>query len=166
MSYLEQRFNRKAGLAPELSFRKEKKPIPKKSAKRVEKEKQEREGKQEGDSELLKWYKRQIKWMDVCEETGLKLETHILRDAISSVCHILPKKKCPSVATHPLNRVFLIPDLHYKFDFNMTWKEKGKMSCWPVIQERLIAIYPDLAPEERKYFPESVLRCMESREPF
>lgn len=163
--YLENRRLRKSGLAPELPTKKDKKPIAKKSAKRIKKEAEEKERLGGGDTMLVKWYKNQMKHMNVCEETGMKLETKIYRYAIMSICHLLPKAYCESVAVHPANRVFLLPDLHFKWD-SQSWEEREKWAVWPVVRERLIMLWPDLAPNERKYFPESVRKFIESKEPF
>lgn len=165
MSYLDER--RKYIEAGRPLKTKEKKPIAKKSAKRIEKEAKEREERGDDDTELVKWYKNRMKYMSVCEETGLKVETKIYAYAIMSICHILGKRdnQCPSVKTHPCNFVILLPDLHTKFDA-MSWEEREQMSCWPVIKERLIMIYPDLAPSERRHFPQSVLDYMETINPF
>jgi len=163
MTYLEER--RKFIEAGRPLKQKIKKPIAKMSAKRIEKEKAEKEARGENDTELQRWFKMQMKYMNVCEETGMKLETKTYRYAIMSICHILPKSKCKSVATHPLNRVFLLPDLHAKFDA-MSWEEREQMGCWPVIQERLIMVYPDLAEDEKRHFPESVLRFIEANNVF
>lgn len=139
--------------------------IPKKSKKKIEQENAEKEARGENDTDLQRWFKNQMKYMNVCEETGMKLETKIYRYAIMSICHILPKAKVKSVATHPLNRVFLLPDLHAKFD-SQSWEEREKWSCWPLIVERLISVYPDLDPSEHRHFPESVLKIIQQREPF
>lgn len=165
MSYLEDRNKRKLGLLPPLPTKKERKPIKKMSAKKAAEVTAEKEARGGEDTELTKWYKRQMKFMDVCEATGLRLETKIYKYAIMSICHILPKSKCKSVATHPLNRVFLLPDLHTKFDA-MSWKEREQMSCWPDIRDRLVMLYPDLSTEERRHFPESVIDYMNKHNPF
>jgi len=165
MNYQEQRMLRKNGLIPPLPTKKEKKPIAKKSDKKLAQEKAEKEARNGGNSDLVTWYKRQMNFMDLCEETGLRLETKIYQYAIMSICHILPKSTCKSVATHPLNRVFLIPDLHTKFDA-MSWEEKEKMGCWHLIKQRLISLYPDLAENEKRHFPESVRKFIEETEPF
>ena len=49
--------------------------------------------------------------------------------------------------------------MHHKFD-NISWEERERWACWPVIMERLIMIYPDLDPAERRFFPESVYNYM------
>lgn len=159
MSYLEERAKRKAGLLPPLPKRKERKPINKKSQKKIAEEKAERERLGSNDTQLVKWFKARIKYSMVgrCAESGLKTEIGIYRYAIMSCCHILEKRNCPSVMYHPLNFIELIPDLHFKWD-NISWEEREKWACWPIIKERLIMIYPDLAPKERRFFPESVQR--------
>jgi hypothetical protein len=139
--------------------------IAKKSAKKLKQEADEKERLGGNDTERVKWYKMQMKYMNVCEETGLRLETKIYRYAIMSICHILPKSTCPSVAEHPLNRMFFIPDFHTKFDA-MSWEEREKLGCWPVIRDRLIMVFPDLAVEERRHFPDSVLKFIENNQPF
>ena len=140
--------------------------IPKKSEKRKQKEAEEKELRGGEDTDLVKWFKQQIKVMpEYCEETGLKMETKIYKYAIMSIAHILPKASCKSVALHPLNRMFFNVDFHTKFDA-MSWGEKEKLGCWPIIVERLIMIYPDLAPSERRHFPDSVLKIIKENEPF
>lgn len=128
--------------------------IPKKSAKKIAKEKEEREQRGDDDTELVKWFKARIKYSMVgrCAESGLKTETNIYRYAIMSCCHILEKRNCPSVMDHPLNFIELIPDLHHKFD-NIGWEERETWVCYPIIKERIIMMYPDLAPEERRFLP-------------
>lgn len=145
---------------------KKKYTIPKKSEKRKQKEAEEKELRGGEETDLVKWFKQQIKVMpEYCEETGLKMETKIYKYAIMSIAHILPKASCKSVALHPLNRMFFNVDFHTKFDA-MSWEEKEKLGCWPIIQQRLIMIYPDLAPSERRHFPDSVLKIIEKNEPF
>lgn len=162
-NYLEQRFKEKLyGKAYEP---KKQYSIPKKSKKKIEQEAKDKEARGENDTDLQRWFKNQMKYMNVCEETGMKLETKIYRYAIMSICHILPKAKVKSVATHPLNRVFLLPDLHAKFD-SQSWEEREKWSCWPIIVERLISVYPDLAEEEKRHFPDSVLKYIENNSNF
>lgn len=167
MGYMEDRLARKNGLAPKLPTKKEKKPLKKVSDKRkkeLEEEKKERGGE---DTELQKWFKARIKHSMTghCEETGLRTETKVYQYAIMSCCHILEKRNCPSVMYHPLNFLELIPDMHHKFD-NISWEEREKWACWPTVMERLILMYPDLAPEERRFFPESVVKYMENNNPF
>ncbi len=128
--------------------------IPKKSAKKIKQEAAAKE-EQKGESDLIKWYKARMKQMKgVCAETGEKTETKNYEYAIRSVCHILDKSKCPSVATHILNWIELHPDIHYKFDNFWNWEEKRKLKCWPEIEEKLYHLYEHLTDSEKKYFPD------------
>lgn len=140
--------------------------IPKKSKKKLEQEAKEKEERGGGDTELQRFFKSAMRRMSgFCAETGLKTETKIYKYAICSICHILPRSKCPSVATHPCIWIELDVGFHVKFDA-MSWEEREKLGCWPIIRDKLIMVYPDLAPEERRHFPASVLKYMEEHENF
>lgn len=139
--------------------------IPKKSEKKKAQEKAEREARGDDDTDLQKWFRaRQKQMTGHCNECGAKTETKLYQYAIHSICHILAKReeKCPSVAYNPFNWVELCPDHHHKFD-NSSWEEIEKWGIWPEIQDRLILIYPDLDPKERRHFPQSVLKEIEKR---
>lgn len=140
--------------------------IPKVSEKRKKKLEEERVARGGDDTELQKFFKSAIKrFTGYCMETGLKTETKIYQYAVMSVAHILPKASCKSVALHPCNWIELNVDFHHKFDA-MSWEEREKMGCWPEIRDRLIMVYPDLAEDEKRHFPESVLKYMEKHKPF
>lgn len=144
------------------------KPIPKKSAKKIEQEKKDKEARGGDDTELVKWFNTKIKYSSgFCTECGCKVEREVFQYAVMTVCHLLDKRdtKCPSVKTHPANFIILCPDHHHKFD-NINWDEREKWGCWPIVRDRLIMVYPDLDPSERRHFPDSVLKYMESKEPF
>ena len=153
------------GSAPKTTGPKPKTRIKQVSDKKAKEVAAEKEARGENDTELQRWYRQQMKYMSVCEETGMRLETKIYQYAIMSICHILPKATVKSLATHPLNRVFLLPDLHTKFDA-MSWGEREKMGCWPIIMQRLISMYPNVTPEDRRHYPYSVLKWIEDNEPF
>lgn len=121
-----------------------------------------------GETDLQLWFRGRMKFMTGhCMWCGCKTETHVYSGAIFSICHILEKRDtmCPSVKTHPLNWVELCPDHHTMFD-KMTWEEKEKLGFWDTVRVRLIMIYPDLAPDERRHFPQSVREYIEKNEPF
>lgn len=163
MGYLEDRLKRKNGILPPLPTKKDKKPIPKMSEKKKRELDAQKEARGGDDSDLVKWFKARIRYSmkGVCEESGLKTDTGIYKYAIMSCCHILEKRNCPSVKYHPLNFLELIPDLHFKWD-NSSWEERQTWACWPVVEERLIMVYPDLAPEERMFFPEKLRNKIEN----
>jgi hypothetical protein len=72
---------------------------------------------------------------------------------------------CPSVKTHPLNFVVLCPDHHTMFD-GMNWEEREQLGFWETVRDRLILVYPDLAENERRHFPDSVLEYMKKHDAF
>ena len=165
LSYFQRMQKIKLGLLPKEAGPKPKKRIAPISEKK-KKELKEAKDVVTGETELVKWFKLQMRMMpQSCEETGLKLETGIYKYAIMSICHILPKSTCKSVALHPLNRMFFNVDFHHKFDA-MSWEERKKLGCWIVIQERLIMMWPDLDPSEYRHFPQSVREYIEKNEPF
>jgi hypothetical protein len=140
--------------------------IPKVSKKRQEKIDKEKQERGDDDTELQRFFKSAIRRMTgYCAETGLKTETKIYQYAVMSIAHLLPKAKCKSVATHPCNWIELNVDFHHKFDA-MSWEEREKLGCWPEIRDRLIMVYPNLAKEEQRHFPESVLKYMDKHKPF
>lgn len=155
MTYYEERLLRKNGLLPPISFKKKKKFIPKFSKKKAEKIAKEKASGSD-ETQLVEWYKSRIKEMrGSCLESMRKTNTVVYKYAICSICHILPKSLCPSVATHPLNWIELHPDVHSKFD-NMGWDSKRKMNIWATIFERLKILAPLLSDNEIKYLPDEL----------
>lgn len=142
--------------------------IAKKSAKRIAAEKAEKEARGDNDTELQRWFKSKIKISSGhCAECGCKVEKNIFQYAVMTVAHLLPKRDncCPSAKTHPLNFIILCPDHHDMFD-RASWDEKELMGCWETVRDRLMFVYPDLAEEEKRHFPQSVLDYMDKLNPF
>ncbi len=61
--------------------------------------------------------------------------------------------------------MFFEPSFHKKFDA-MSWEEREALGCWPVIQQRLISVWEDLAETEKRHFPDSVRNFIEKNDPF
>lgn len=142
--------------------------INKKSAKKIAEEQKERADRGGEDTELQKWYKRCQKMMSGnCCECGKLTETKNFQQSIYSICHILAKRKtvAPSVATHPLNWIELCPDCHTRFD-NIGWDERATWGCWNEVRDRLVMVYEDIVRDERRHFPELVLKFMIQKNPF
>ncbi len=167
LSYFQRMQKIKLGLLPKESGPKPKKPIAKKSPKKIAEEKEERASRgPDGDTELQKFMKNAIKRMrGVCAETGLRTETKIFKYACMSIAHILPRQKVKSVQYHPLNWVELDVGMHVKFD-KMSWEEREQMGCWPEIRNKLISMYDQIDPSELRHFPDSVRKYIEENEPF
>ncbi len=160
---------------------KEKKPIAKKSAKRIEKEKEAKLAQTE--ESLDKWFERKmIESEPVCAECGMRADwlkeeqTDPAKKAAyrlmwrASQAHILPKKKkygFPSLATNDANHMILFPSwgghlcgCHGFYDSN--WHNATTMKIWPKVVEifknDLMPLIPDA---EQKNIPEQLLKEIE-----
>lgn len=93
-----------------------------------------------------------------CEECGKALpKTSWMK--IATVAHILPKRKehgYPSVALHPINKMYLCIDCHTNFD-NLGKDFIVKMQLLPKIKERVQQLLPLLTEKERNRVPEYLL---------
>lgn len=175
LPYHLQRLARKNGTAPPLPTKKSPKPIAKQSPKKKAEIKAEKDARGGGESELVKFYRDCMKRMTGhCLNCHNRTERHVYSAAIFSICHILDKRDtmCPSVKTHPCNWVELCPDCHHEFDTqplekNKTlWDKRENMGFWNVVRDKLIMVYPSLASDERRHFPESVIKYIEQNDPF
>lgn len=157
--------------------KKERYYIPKKSEKRIAKEKEARE--LGSDLTLDDWFEKGMKdFPPVCMECGMN--AHWLFDLTEDIkkaeayklmwracqAHVLPKKKrygFPSIATNPDNRLILFPSwgghlcgCHGFYDSN--WYNASTMKIWPkVIEIVTVKLYPILTIEEKKRIPEIFL---------
>lgn len=121
------------------------------------------EEKKNADPELSQeaWFQEQRPQMpEKCENCGnptCKNDDDWFR---ASICHILPKAYFPSVATHPLNRLFLCfwgaNSCHTNMD-NKTL-DMTEMNCWNAIVERFLEIYPSISKEERRRIPSILMQ--------
>ncbi len=173
--YMKQRLQQKQYGKPA----KEKKPyyLPKKSAKKIAEEKAEKENKS-GET-LDAWFEKgMIEYDPICMECGFsamwlkepqedtkKAEAYKLMWRAAQA-HVLPKKKrfgFPSIATHPENRIILLPSwgghfcgCHGFYDSN--WYNASTMKIWPLVVEKFKRLYPFIAEPERKNIPEQLLK--------
>jgi len=80
-----------------------------------------------------------------------------------SNCHILPKAYFPSVKTHPLNNIELCyfgNGCHPQMDNHLL--DLTEMSCWDEIVTKFVAMYPSIAPQERRRIPNVLLQYIET----
>lgn len=159
--------------AREKKPKKERKPIAKKSVKTLAKEKAEKDA--NGDTDLVRFYKSVMKRMTGhCLNCFARTETKVYSGAIFSICHILDKRDtmCPSVKDHVCNWVELCPDCHREFDTppfekdRTLWDKRMEFGFWNVVREKLVMIYPNIAEDEKRHIPESILKFMETEYPF
>lgn len=145
--------------------------IPKKSAKKLAQEKEERElQKQAKDLEdnnkgvdLASWFEDRRKEMTGrclhCGGISCKDNDKYFK---FSIAHILPKRLFASVATHPLNWVelcFWSNSCHTNFDNNIL--DITQLNCFDAVIARVAAMYPDIDRKERKYIPDVLLQYIE-----
>lgn len=116
-----------------------------------------------GSAELNRWFEERHK-----EMTGLCWHCQCRSSKYSktywkfSIAHILPKKIFNSVATHPLNWIelcFFGNSCHTNFDQFML--DIMDLNCFDLVIKRFVAMYPDIAPKERRHIPEVLLQYVE-----
>lgn len=142
--------------------KKERKPIPAKSKKRVEKEKAQKQEKgPDHETDLQQWFNHIMATeKPVCWETGEEIDTTEpdQRGWRGSIAHVLPKKLFKSVATHPDNYLILkmYGGTHDRYD--SSWAKAQKMKVWPEAVRRFVKIYPSIADSEKKYIPDCLIK--------
>ena len=147
--------------------------IAKKSAKRIAKEKEQKEALGGGLTDIEQWFQDKMKnSIPVCENCGM--EANWLLDPkyekIWRACqaHILPKKKgaFPSVSTHPDNHMVLFPawgghlcGCHGVYDSN--WCNATTMKIWETAVIRFKGFESKISPNERRKIPEQFLKSIQ-----
>lgn len=148
-----------------------KKPIAKKSAKKLKQEAEEKKIEAQAKelnpgkgAELTRWFEDRRKEMTGrcrhCSSISCKQNDEYFK---FSICHILPKRIFHSVATHPENWIELCfwgNSCHTNFDQNTL--DLTQMNCWNEIVVKFQKIYPDIAPAERKYIPDLLLQYLKT----
>lgn len=166
----------KLGLLPKEAVAKAKKPIPKKSAKRIEEDRLVKEALNSEDTELQKWYENIMKTeKNQCWETGEwidKYEDIVVDDEIvgqkfsmgwhGSIAHILPKNLFPSVKTHPSNYMILKMWGGTHGQYDSSWLNASKMKVWGHACKIFNILYPLLTQEEKAKLPEIILKEIKS----
>ena len=135
--------------------------IPKKSAKRVQKEKEQ--GVDTYRVELEKWFaeikeRHSIGGGCVCMECGGWIPNDYIRHATA---HLLPKKNFISAATHPLNYLILCASngCHEK---THRVDKFVQMKIFPIAAERIKKIIPLLPFDELKYISNQLTIALEN----
>lgn len=112
-----------------------------------------------GGAELDRWFLDRRKEMTgKCAHCGDKTTKDSDKYYKSAVAHILPKALFPSVATHPLNYIelcFWNKSCHTNFD-NHTL-DITDLNCFDEVIEKFIAMYPSIAPKERRRIPQALM---------
>lgn len=160
MSYLDER--RRFIEAGRPLKKKEYKGLNKVSPKRQAKIDAEKKERGDNDSDLVKFFKKAMsKMTSHCLNCHNRTETKVYSAAIFSIAHILDKRDTmfPSVKDNPNNWIELCPDCHTDFDTapleknKNLWDKRQAMGTWPVVWEKLLKVYPSIAPEELHHLP-------------
>lgn len=161
MSYLEERRNQKLNGKPEKP--KKAYSIPKKSAKKLAQEKEnKRSG---GKSELQKWYDKIMKTEDKqCWNCGQSLSNYNNEDWHACIAHVIPKSTFPSVSTHPLNYMILGKWCNCHGTYDSNWEAAQKMPIFKEALDRFIMISPDI--RETHKLPSVFQQILDDRDPF
>jgi hypothetical protein len=135
--------------------------IPKKSAKKLKKEAEERKQRDGEDTELQKWYKeRQKQLTGKCLRCEAGYNHRNLSYAIPAIAHVLPKREnmFPSIALHPENFIELgaTCGCHHWYDNQASWEEIALSSIWPIVLEKFRIMEPYI--KERSKLPEIFLQ--------
>lgn len=110
----------------------------------------------EGESEQELWFRMaaiELESNPICMECQQWIGKSFYR---SATAHILPKRKdygFPSIATHPLNKLFLCT-INGCHDKTHTWSTFATMKVWPLAVVAFKEMYPFIAESERKNIPE------------
>lgn len=164
MSYLEERNKRKLGLLPKMEFKKPKKPIAKKSEKKIQEEKEAKfVG---GENDLDRWFD-DIKNYHCgkaggcnCMECKQWIPEPYMRHATA---HLLPKKIFKSVATHPKNYLILGAGCGCH-DKTHTISKFVKMKIWPEAKKRILEMMPLLPMDELRRISNQLLIALDMTE--
>lgn len=138
--------------------------MPKISEKKKLQLKEEKAIRVAGGSEMDRWFDDRRKEMEGrCLHCGDRSCSHSDKYFKFSIAHILPKNIFKSVKTHPLNWIelcFWEKSCHTNFDnYSLDITE---LNCFDLVIERFIAIYPDIAPKERKQIPDILLQYVKN----
>lgn len=94
---------------------------------------------------------------------GMKMKLSGYRCATA---HVLPKKKefgFPSVASNPINRLFLGSGCGCHNKYDSSWEKAATMKVWPLAVEIFKKLYPLIAASEKKNIPEVFLQEIEPK---
>lgn len=116
-----------------------------------------------GTGELQRWFEIRHKEMKgVCQHCNGRTEKNRTTYK-NSIAHILPKAYFKSVATHPLNWIelcFYGNSCHTNFDNKML--DLIELNCFDEVITKFVALYPDIAENEKKRIPQVLLQYIET----
>jgi hypothetical protein len=116
-----------------------------------------------GGAELQRWFLDRRKGMTgKCSHCGKPSCKHDDKYFKFSICHILQKAYFPSIATHPKNFIelcFWNNSCHSQMDNKML--DLIDMACWDEIITKFVAMYPSIAPNEKRRIPQVLMQYID-----
>lgn len=163
---------RQLRLARQPKPKKVKKPIAKKSAKKLKAESEEKKLRNGDESLQDKWFEDRMREnLPVCMNCGMEANWLLQPEykLIWRACqaHVVPKRKTmfPSVALHPLNHMVLFPvwgghlcGCHDEYD--ASWFQATTMKVWDIAVHRFKEFEKMIDPKERRRIPEQFLLAL------
>lgn len=118
--------------------------------------------------------KKELALHPYCMECGAKIPEKIkmigkkfsLDGYRCATAHVLPKRKeygFPSVASNPINRLFLGSGCGCHNKYDSSWEAAATMKVWPLAVEIFKKLYAVIAVNERKNIPEVFLQELEPK---
>ena len=133
--------------------------IPKKSAKKLAQEAEEKAARNGDDTELQKWYAKIMQSeMPRCWETDEPINIQDKFGWHGSVAHVLCKELFPSVQAHPMNYMILKMWGGTHGQYDSSWENAAKMKIWPYAVKIINMLYPLLTREEKAKLPDIVIQ--------
>jgi hypothetical protein len=137
-----------------------KKPIAKKSAKKLKQEAEEKRLQGDDDTLMEQWFKARRKELTGTCQCGCGKPSQKKDDTFfrGSCCHIFPKANFESIKYHPLNCVerAMYGGCHHNMD-NQGLDKWPLFADWEDIKERFHALAPLLTDQERAHKFYSIL---------
>lgn len=131
--------------------------IPKKSAKKIAQEKEQKVARKDLSTDKERWFQERRKEMtgkcSNCGKPSCKNSDEYFR---FSIAHILQKAYVKSVATHESNWIELCfwgeNSCHSQMDNGML--DMTEMACWDQIVVKFQRMYPHIDPKEKRRIPD------------
>lgn len=118
-----------------------------------------------GKSEIWDWFlDRREDLTGTCKNCGKPSSKNSDKYFHWSVCHIFDKKNFPSIATHPLNFIELcaLGDNCCHGQMDNKQLDLIDMNCFSEIIDKAVALYPFIAPNERRKIPPVLLEYIKN----
>ena len=104
---------------------------------------------------------QELQFKPYCEECGEFIPSDYYRAATA---HVIPKRKdfgFPSVATNPINKLFLGAGCGCHSKYDISWESASKMKIWPKAVVIFKKLYKFISESELKNIPDILLKTLD-----